>query len=281
MDQPARSVPPAATRKLRSAMRKAWLGASLLSNRAFGLRPPAGDLGLAQDEAIRNRVVLASRFLRGDGIEIGAANRPLPMPGGARVTYVDRKGLDGLYAEYGSVLRFGIVAPSVVDDAQTLGCFADASLDFVVACHVVEHLEDPLAFFRSCARVLRAGGVVFCAVPERELTFDRRRALTPFGHLLADHRDGPEASRAAHFRDYVRLADIQDGARAWTDEAGYERQVAKLMEEDASIHYHVWNRETFLDLALRLRSELDLPFRIEASLCHVDEVLVVLRKDAP
>ena len=32
----------------------------------------------------------------------------------------------------------------VVDDAQTLATFPDESVDFVIANHVLEHLEDPI-----------------------------------------------------------------------------------------------------------------------------------------
>lgn len=48
--------------------------------------------------------------------------------------------------------------------------FDNASADFILAEHVVEHVtyEQALAFFRECRRVLKPGGVVRIAVPSIE-----------------------------------------------------------------------------------------------------------------
>jgi SAM-dependent methyltransferase len=52
---------------------------------------------------------------------------------------------------------------------QTLP-FPDDYFDLVVASHVIEHLDDPVAFFGDCARVCRPGGKIYVACPsERAL----------------------------------------------------------------------------------------------------------------
>lgn len=51
------------------------------------------------------RTYLADRFLRGDGIEIGALHRPVPLPEGATVRYVDRLYTDDLRSEYNELHR--------------------------------------------------------------------------------------------------------------------------------------------------------------------------------
>jgi SAM-dependent methyltransferase len=67
---------------------------------------------------------------------------------------------------------------SEVDIAKPLP-FADASADYILAEHVVEHIGqyEALGFFRECLRVLRPGGVVRIAVPSiariRELANER------------------------------------------------------------------------------------------------------------
>jgi SAM-dependent methyltransferase len=61
---------------------------------------------------------------------------------------------------------------------------ADAVVDAVVTLQVVEHLADQPGFLAECARVLRPGGRLYCATPNR-LTFSpgagpEDRPLNPF-----------------------------------------------------------------------------------------------------
>jgi SAM-dependent methyltransferase len=161
------------------------------------------------------RADIAVRFLRGDGIEIGAMDFPLRVPRGARVRYVDYLDERGLRTVHWRALREGrsLVLPDVVDDGARLTKFADASLDFVVANHVLEHLEDPIGAIEQHLRVLRPGGVVYLTLPDARHTFDAGRPRTTVEHLLRDHREGPQVSRAAHLQEYARLVEGHRGER--------------------------------------------------------------------
>ena len=44
----------------------------------------------------------------------------------------------------------------------------NASLDYVTAAEIIEHLEDVEAFLKEVARILRPGGVFVCTTPNRE-----------------------------------------------------------------------------------------------------------------
>lgn len=229
---------------------------------------------------VRNRIVLAARFISGAGIEIGGLGRPLPVPLGVKVKYVDRLSRAGLLAHYQDMGGGRIAEPDIVDDAQTLTSIADNSQDFVIANHVIEHLPNPILFFHNAFRVLKPGGVLFFALPEKTRTFDRLRPVTPFEHLVDDFRNGPDRSKEAHFREWVRLAQPHngDGDVAPCTEEECERQVAKLIAEDYSIHYHVWTTAAMIDMLARLKSEFSLPFESKAMLLSGDEVVFVLEK---
>jgi SAM-dependent methyltransferase len=153
--------------------------------------------GLSDRKTTREDVAL--RYLRGDGIEIGALDFPLRLPRGAEVRYVDYLDAAGLREAYASTLREGrpLVTPDIVDDGARLASLADSSLDFVVANHMLEHVEDPIAALEHQLRVLRLGGVLYLTLPDARESFDAPRKRTTTEHLLRDHRDGPGiASRA-------------------------------------------------------------------------------------
>jgi len=141
--------------------------------RLFRPRRGLRDRLLADPDLKTVREDLAARYLRGDGLELGALNLPLRLPAGARVRYVDRKAVPE--EDWPEMAGQGFAPVDVVDDAQTLATVPDGSQDFVVANHVLEHLEDPIAALEAFARVLRPGGVAYIALPEHERTFDAPR----------------------------------------------------------------------------------------------------------
>jgi SAM-dependent methyltransferase len=211
---------------------------------------------------------VAARFLRGDGLEVGPLNFPLRLPRSAAVRYVDRQPHDELVAEYGAMYPgAAIVAPDVIDDGEKLGSFADASADFIVANHMLEHTEDPIGTIAAHLRVLRPGGVLFYALPDgRKIREDRDRPLTTVEHLLRDHADGPTWSRRDHYREWVRYAE------RW-DSGDVDRRAAQLEAEQANIHFHVFDARSFAALL----GHLDLPFELELLQHNHDEFVVILR----
>lgn len=223
--------------------------------------------GISDHKTIRMDV--AVRFLCGNGIEIGALDFPLRLPRGAQVLYVDYLDEDGLRKVHNSTLSQGrpLVVPDVVDDGARLDSFTDASLDFVIANHMLEHVEDPIAALEHQLRVLKSGGILYLTLPDARETFDAPRDRTTTEHLLRDHSEGPHVSRREH---YEECAQYIEGHR---DEILTER-VRQMESEHLHPHFHVWEPITFAGfLAI-----LDLPCSLELIQASQGEFLVVLRK---
>ena len=219
----------------------------------------------------RNRREIAKRYLRGDGIEIGALHNPLEIPKSARVRYVDHLAVDELRTQYPELANEPLVSVDVVDDGERLGKIGDATQDFVIANHFLEHCEDPLGALGNMIRVLRPGGVLYLAVPDKRYTFDVDRPVTPTDHLLRDHRDGPEGSRRGHYEEWARLVDKVEEPEA---------HATALLERGYSIHFHAWTQTELFELLRTAADELMLDFDVELMLKNGVEVIFVLRKAA-
>jgi SAM-dependent methyltransferase len=219
----------------------------------------------------RRRRQIGRRFLRGEGLEIGALHSPFPVPAGVRVRYVDRYTTAQLREEYPELADEPFAAVDIVDDGETLSTVADASQDFVIASHVLEHTQDPIGTLRQHLRVLRPGGVVLLALPDRRRDIDARRAPTSLEHLMADHEQGPLRSRAQHYREWAELVDLPLGYVEPDAVAGHAEQLERSQH---SIHFHCWTLEEFLAQL----PAFGLPATVAAARQNLHEFLVVLRR---
>lgn len=59
------------------------------------------------------------------------------------------------------------------------------AFDYVLSSHNFEHLADPIRFLQGCQRVLRPGGVLAMAIPDRRACFDYFRPHSVLADLLA------------------------------------------------------------------------------------------------
>jgi SAM-dependent methyltransferase len=223
------------------------------------------DATYGQPDQLTVREDLARRYLRGAGLEIGALNRPLRVPPAASVRYVDRVAAAELKARYPEYAHQWIVDPEVIDDAETLATVADSSVDFVIANHVIEHLENPLGALSSWMRVLRPDGVVYLAIPDKRRTFDAERESTSLEHLLRDANEGPQWSRTGHYEEWTRLVEPHEDA-------------AVLERQGKDIHFHVWALADLLWLLAALPEEHGFPFDLDVVQANGNEILAVLRR---
>jgi hypothetical protein len=213
---------------------------------------------------------LAAHYLRGSGLEIGALHNPLPVPPEVRVRYVDRMSVADLRMQYPELCGAALVEPDVLDDGERLATVPDASQDFLIANHFLEHTQDPIGCLQRFFQVLKPGAVAYITLPDKRYTFDRERAVTALEHLRQDHEHGPEPSRRAHFEDFVRHVHPPQS------EDGVRRAAEELMARDYSIHFHVWTQHEMLQLLLALQPELHFDFELVRK--NGIEVIFILRK---
>lgn len=226
----------------------------------------------ARRRRTRVRRELSERYLRGEGIEIGALHIPLWTPDAARVRYVDRMSAADLRREYPELAHEDLVDPDIIDDGEALTTLADESQDFVIANHMLEHTEDPIGTLASFARVVRPGGVLYLAVPDKRFTFDRDRAITELEHHRRDHEDGAERSRREHYDAWVReIEKVPEGP-------ALEARSRDLEEQRYSIHFHVWDPARMRELFAEAHDRYGVPLVVEESVENVDEVVNVLRR---
>jgi len=201
---------------------------------------------------IENRVI--ARYLSGRGVEIGALWKKFPVSRSAKVWYVDRGKADYLEHHYREAGPH-YVLPDVVADAARLP-FADSSLHFIVASHLIEHMPNPLAVLHHWYNVLAPAGVLLLKIPDKRYTFDIKRERTPLEHLVAEYSNPGSFDKRAHYQDWAEnVLNLPRGSEEC------EREVERLMAMDYSIHYHTWIKEDIWELIEYTRSGMQLDWK--------------------
>src|SRR3989338_2506528 len=194
------------------------------------------------------------RHLRGRGLEVGALWKRFPVPATVeRVWYADRLDVEGLAEHFTGHVK-GVLPIDLVADATRLPV-APRSLDFLIACNILEHLPFPLAALRHWHEALAQGGALLVRVPDKRYTFDHRRPRYP---------------------DFVERVH----GRA-PGEPRFEKAVQKLMGKDYSIHFHAWIDDDFREIIAYTRSAWGLdwePAVFYGGAFYRKEPAVVLRR---
>lgn len=224
-----------------------------------------------EDYEINPRIGLARKFLFGSGIEIGALQKPLLLPNSCKVRYVDRMALADLLHHYPELRGLPIQSPDIIDNGEQLSTISDGSQDFVIANHFLEHCQNPLQTLATFLRVLRIGGVLFMAVPDKRFTFDFDRPCTQYDVLYNTYRSGRRADRDELFHEWVTCVEHSDGQDV-------DARVSHLIATDYSIHYNVWTVDDLLTHLLRTRSELQFSFRLLTVVCSDNEAILLIEK---
>jgi predicted SAM-dependent methyltransferase len=219
-----------------------------------------------------DRETIASFYIKGTGIEIGALHVPLKVPRTAKVSYVDYMKIPDLRKLYPELKSCKFVNVDIVDNGETLETIKDMSQDFVIANHFLEHCENPIGTFGNLVRVLRDGGILYLCLPDKRYTFDKERKVTLFEHLVRDYTKGPSLSRMEHLRDWVVNVDHQ------SNEAQIKNRINEIVSTKYSFHYHVWTQDEMLEFLTQMKSQFGLPIEVQLFMKNGIECIFIIEK---
>ncbi|MBO1065492.1 MULTISPECIES: methyltransferase domain-containing protein [Nostocales] len=182
---------------------------------------------------------IATSRLTGYGIECGAGASPLPLPLNCHVKYVDRFSKSELQHQlYPGQQFYNFIEPDILSDLNNLDGIEDNSLDFIVACHVIEHLRNPIGALEKAYKKLRMGGSIVLVIPDKERTFDKKRKLTVLEHLILDYQEPSKNRDKEHYIEFFELAFQVSSEKLYST-------IEENFQAQADIHYHTFTYESF------------------------------------
>ncbi|WP_454824958.1 methyltransferase [Paraburkholderia xenovorans] len=125
------------------------------------------------------------------GAEIGALCRPVVTRPEGTVYYIDHASTEVLREKYKHDPNVDINALVDVDAVWGQQSLSEALggklVDYVIASHVVEHVPDLVGWLAEIGAILKPGGQLRLAVPDKRFTFDLMREDSRISDVLGAH----------------------------------------------------------------------------------------------
>jgi SAM-dependent methyltransferase len=179
------------------------------------------------------------------GLEIGACNKPTVPANAGVCRFADFRSAKDMVDLWG-------LDPATVCDVDYIlarsACISEqipGKFDYIIACHVIEHVPDPIGYLHGLAKLLNPGGIIMLAVPDKRVTFDLHRPLTTIDHLLMDFYDKCRYPSIEHIVEFHRYAvAFETGADVPVAES-FAFAKSNFESGMADSHCHVWDDATF------------------------------------
>jgi predicted SAM-dependent methyltransferase len=160
-----------------------------------------------------------SHFKNKSGIEIGGPSQvfstdgPLPVYGVAGKIDNVNYSSETFWGNTGEGKNFVISSSKengyqFISEASDLIGIKDNSYDFLLSSHVIEHLANPLKAVNEWKRIIKTGGYMVIIAPDRQRTYDHKRPLTSFEHIMEDYLNETDESDVTHLREIIELHDL-------------------------------------------------------------------------
>ncbi|MFV0675233.1 methyltransferase domain-containing protein [Variovorax sp. tm] len=226
------------------------------------------------------RSFLSMRWLRGNGVEIGAGSNPTPLFGNAVA----------LVADCDRDLVFGGRHLDLHKSLDAADFAASGKIfDFAIASHVLEHVDSVLRSLENLISVTKVGGIVYVVFPDIEWLNDVRWIPEfDFGHHVAEYSETMVFAELHDtlYLDAVDWAAIENNEHAQISEEYRRALRARSIPQSMRFmhHKHNYTMQGWLDLVTAARGFLRNTFRVvdvryghERKDCHF--VLEVLAGD--
>jgi 2-polyprenyl-3-methyl-5-hydroxy-6-metoxy-1,4-benzoquinol methylase len=232
------------------------------------------------------------------GLEFGPLAHPLVQKQEGKIAYADYLDRASLIKKYSNVRNPDDIVEIdyLIDPEQPLDRSIPEKFNYLIACHVIEHIPNIIDWLLQLSDLLLPKGFLYLVVPDKRYTFDILRPLTPLSHILDDYHRNIKKAEVDHvFEQLYLLQDIK-AKDVWNGQLSgltmKPRRSASETYNDAvhvydteqypEVHCHVFTSQQFMIILQELIEMKLIPYSIsefEDVINPYNEFIVILQKN--
>lgn len=197
------------------------------------------------------------------GLEIGPLDAPVVTNDHGNIKYLDCVSYNELVRRHSKRRNADkFVALDYVVSSDSDFRVIDEKFDYVIACHVIEHVPDMIGWLNRVKELLHDSGWLFLAVPDKRYTFDILRPETTLSHILNDHFRSVRSPELEHVFEHIFFKRDVSAREMWEGTCHeklarprYSIQeafdlAARMVRDDGyvDVHCHVFTSQSFRDI---------------------------------
>ena len=192
------------------------------------------------------------------GVEIGPLMNPIVPRSMGEIYYIDHATTEALRTKYENDPNVDI--NEIVDVDYVWGeksltelTQAKQPFDYLIASHVIEHVPNLIGWLEEVRSILKPGGILSLAIPDKRQCFDYKRQPTRLCDLFEAYLHGSKRPTSRQIFDHLASAVSLEGRIAWAEKVdetatfvhchslAIARDVAKSAFESNAYHdVHCW-----------------------------------------
>lgn len=126
-------------------------------------------------------------------------------------------------------------------EASDLNGIPSEKYDFIISSHCLEHCANTLKTVKEWLRVIKKRGVILLVLPDKRYTFDRKRPVTKFSHVLDDYTNEVNENDLTHLSEILKSHDLSLDKAAGLFDQFKKRSLDNY--NNRCLHHHVFDFE--------------------------------------
>jgi predicted SAM-dependent methyltransferase len=220
------------------------------------------------DASLRNAKLLGGVDLaRQEGIEIRPLDCPVVRAEQGRISYADFDTTERLKVKYASDTKIRAKNIVRIDYVLDMGALPESvgltrKFHYAVASHVIEHVPDIIGFLNGVTQMLRPGGLICLAIPDKRYTSDYFRNADVLADVVDAHIGKLRRPSIRQVFDHFANAAEVPVLGAWNGtlhrehlrrshslpEAMEMARLAVTVDQDLDCRCHVFTPESFFEV---------------------------------